>query len=170
MIKDRIKGGSLQELTYQELEKMNDDEWILINSNVVYSLLAYYHGHQLDSEERKNLEVLTQYSEDINVIGFGAHRNEEGAFFYHIPVGVAKIVLSPWKNKERILSRPYVIFRDLEQKIPFPPSKLPELRIKYHAFLVEQRKKIDQEEEKRSSGIVKPWEINKKYQKKKTLY
>ena len=170
MIKDRIKKGDLQELTYQELKRMNDDEWILINSNVVYSLLAYYHGHPLDSEERKNLEVLTQYSEDINVIGFGAHRNEEGAFFYHIPVGVAKIVLSPWKNKERILSRPYVIFRDLEQKIPFPPSKLPELRIKYHAFLVEQRKKIDQEKEKRSSGIVKPWEINKKHQKKKTLY
>ena len=52
-------------------------------------------------------------------------------------------------EKERILSRPYVIFRDLEQKIPFPPSKLPELRIKYHAFLVEQRKKIDQEKEKK---------------------
>ena len=148
MINAWIREVISQELTYQELEKMNDDEWILINSNAVYSLLTYYHSHPLNSEEIKNLEVLMQYSEDINVIGFGAHRNEESAFFYHIPVGVAKVVLSPWKEEKQLLSRPYVIFKDLEHKIPFPPSKLPELRIRYRAFQVEQQEKRNKKKKK----------------------
>lgn len=130
------------ELNYQELAKVEDDKWIKVNSNVLYYLLAFYQMKRKRSElDEKSIQILYQHFDDLEVLEyFGIDEARDDAFYHHISAKAAKIIFKPWEEEKEICGRPLVIFKDKDNAIPFPPSKLPKLRKKYLEVKKEEKK------------------------------
>ena len=121
------------ELNYQELTKIDDDEWIKVNGSVLYYLLASYRMKRSKSElDKKSIEILCQHFYDLKVLHyFGIAEAHDVTFYHHISAKDAKIIFKPWEKEKEICGRHFVILKDIDNNIPFPPSKLPKLRKEY---------------------------------------
>ena len=142
--KNKLNYLRKNELNYQELTKIDDDEWIKVNRSILYYLLASYRMKRKKSElDKKSIEILCQHFYDIKVLHhFGIAEAHDEAFYHYISAKEAKIIFKTWEKEKEICGRPLVIFKDIDNSIPFPPSKLPKLRKEY----IEVKKKIKKSE------------------------
>ena len=136
-------------LTYQDLEKMPDDEWILVNSNVLYYLLSYYQRRNADTRDFQCREILSQHFEDIDILKYYTGIDEENAMYQHLSVMDAKVLFMPWKNEKRILSRAFVALKEDNHKFPFSFSQLKEWRNTYI-----QEKRLEEEKERNQQELI----------------
>lgn len=133
-------------LTYQDLEKMSDDEWVLVNSNVLYYLLTYYQGRNTGTENDRCKEILSQHFKDIHILRYYTGIDEENAMYQHLSVTDAKILFMPWKEERRILSRILVILKENNHKFPVSPCQFKNWRNSYmEEKRIEEEKRRDQQ-------------------------
>ena len=135
------------DLNYQSLNKM-DDEWVLVNNNMLYYVASYYGRKKRTESVEKCLNIIRQHFDDIEVLHYyGIDETGERLMYHHIPAKDAKIIFNRWAKSKEICGRPLVVLKDIFNDIPFPPSKLPELRKKYlEAKKKEQKWKEHQKE------------------------
>lgn len=144
------------ELNYQELAKIDDDKWIKVNSNVLYYLLAFYQRKPKKSElDKKSIEILHQHFEDLEALEhFGIAEARDDTFYHYISAKDAKTIFKPWEKEKEICGRPLVIFKDIDNAIPFPPSQLPNFRRNYLEYK-EREKKYNEYQKKLKYRIEK---------------
>ena len=140
--KNKLNYLRKNELNYQELTKIDDDEWIKVNGSVLYYLLASYRMKRKKSElDKKSIEILCQHFYDLKVLHhFGVVEAHDEAFYHYISAKDAKIIFKPWEKEKEICGRHFVILKDIDNNIPFPPSKLPKLRKKYLELKKKEKK------------------------------
>ena len=136
-------------LTYQDLEKMADDEWVLVNSNVLYYLLSYYQRRKVDTRDFQCREILSQHFEDIHILKYYTGIDEENAMYQHLSVMDAKILFMPWKEERRILARPLVVLKENNHKFPFSFSQFKKWRNSYI-----QEKRLEEEKESNQQELI----------------
>ena len=128
-------------LNYQELSKIDDNKWVLVNSNTLYYLFSLYQRTSSNKMVNKSLHIIQQHFNDLEILRYyGIDETSELLLYHHMPVIDAKTIFKHWEKEEEICSRPLVVLKDVDNNIPFPPSKLPKLR---KAYL--QAKKKEQE-------------------------
>lgn len=60
------------DLNYQELSKIDDNKWVLVNNNTIYSLLAFYHQKNQNDFVKKCINIIYQHFDDLEVLQFYA--------------------------------------------------------------------------------------------------
>ena len=140
--KNKLNYLRKNELNYQELTKIDDDEWIKVNRSILYYLLASYRMKRKKSElDKKSIEILCQHFYDIKVLHhFGIAEAHDEAFYHYISAKDAKTIFKPWEKEKEICGRPLVIFKDIDNAIPFPPSQLPNFRRNYLEYKEREKK------------------------------
>lgn len=136
-------------LTYQDLEKMADNEWVLVNSNGLYYLLSYYQGKSANTRNSQCRKILLQHFEDIKILRYYTGIDEENAMYQHLSVADVKILFRPWAKEKYILSRSFVALKEDNSKFQLLVSQLPELRNLYI-----QDKQLEEEKQKHQQELV----------------
>ena len=136
-------------LTYQDLEKMADNEWVLVNSNGLYYLLSYYQGKSANTRNSQWSKILLQHFEDIKILRYYTVIDEEKDMYQHLSLADVKIHFRPWAKEKYILSRSFVALKEDNSKFQLLVSQLPELRNLYI-----QDKQLEEEKQKHQQELV----------------
>ena len=113
------------DLNYQELSKIDDNKWVLVNNNTIYSLLAFYHQKNQNDFVKKCINIIYQHFDDLEVLQFyGINEDNERILFSHMPAKDAKVIFKPWEHSREIYSRPFSVLKDVDDEIPFSPFEL----------------------------------------------
>ena len=137
------------DLNYQELSKIDDNKWVLVNSNTIYTLLAFYQKNNQNDFVRNCINIINQHLDDLEILQFyGIKETSESVVFRHMPAKDAKVIFKPWEQSKEICSRPFSVLKDVDNKIPFSPLELPKKRQGYI-----QCKKHDKESEEHQKEL-----------------
>ncbi len=150
------------DLNYQELSKIDDDKWVLVNSDTINSLLAFYQLSISSSNQndfiRNCINIINQHLADLEILWFyGIKETSEKVLFRHMPAKDAKVIFKPWQHSKEIYSRPFTVLKDIDNEIPFSPLELPKKRQSYLQWKKREKEKEEHEKElkkRREKGYI----------------
>ncbi len=137
-------------LNYQELEKIDPKEWIIINSNVIYWLMSHYQrmlGKNKDAIARECLQILHRHIQDLEVLRYyGINEDDASCMFHHMKVEDAKTILRPVQNDDDFFNSGIKIMKDIFP-IPYTANDMERLRKEYLEAKRKEQKYVETEKE-----------------------
>ena len=83
-------------LNYQELSKIDDNKWVLVNSNTLYYLFSLYQRTSSNKMVNKSLHIIQQHFNDLEILRYyGIDETSELLLYHHMPVIDAKTIFKP---------------------------------------------------------------------------
>lgn len=111
MIDKNIILNRYKRLNYKALSKMKDEEYILINNNLLYYLLFLYQRKRNKSaNDLQSIKILYQHFDDLSILEYyGIYHDIDGQLYNHMRVKNAKTILKPWDNDKEFFKNLFVI-------------------------------------------------------------
>lgn len=137
------------DLNYQELSKLDDDEWVLVNCNLIYYLVSFYQRQNRNELVKESLHLIQQHFDNLEVLNYyGIDERSEKLLYRHMAAKDAKVIFKPWEQDDKICTRKFAVLKDIDYRIPLSPSQMPELRKRYIQY-----KKKEAEDEKHQKEL-----------------
>ena len=111
MINKNIILNRYKRLNYKAISKMKDEEYILINNNLLYYLLFLYQRKRNKSaNDLQSIKILYQHFDDLSILEYyGIYHDIDGQLYNHMQVKNAKTILKPWEKDKEFFKKLFVI-------------------------------------------------------------
>ena len=85
------------DLNYQELSKLDDDEWVLVNCNLIYYLVSFYQRQNRNELVKESLHLIQQHFDNLEVLNYyGIDERSKKLLYRHMAAKDAKVIFKPW--------------------------------------------------------------------------